>query len=109
MFVHYNGKVVNSDIIEWIDYSNLSKHGYIRIYEKTDFVYIVEGPQAFDVVMQLCPEALEGQDTKEQKGRWAIHNFFGHPLMQIFSWLGYTELGLKIHDWTVPNREVDDG
>ena len=103
MFVHYNGKVVNSDSIEWIDYSNLAKDSYIRVCEKGDLVRIVEGPQAFDVVMRLCPEALEGEQAKYNRHAWAIHNIFGHPLMQLFSWLGLTKLGLKIHDATVPN------
>lgn len=102
-FVHYNGKIINTTSIEWIDYSNLSKMGYIKVYCIDSIGEIVEGPQAFDLIMRLCPEALEGENLKEQRGRWAIHNFFGHPLMQIFSWLGFKKLGLKIHDATVPN------
>jgi hypothetical protein len=109
MFVHFNGKIHNANTITHIDYSGFVPHGYIFVSFSDCPKEEVTGQEAFEVVMRLCPEALEGQNTKEQKGRWAIHNFFGHPLMQIFSWLGCTELGLKIHDWTVPNREVDDG
>ena len=79
MFVHYNGKVVNSDSIEWIDYSNLAKGSYIRVCEKGDLVRIVEGPQAFDVVMRLCPEALEGEQAKYNRHAWAIHNILDTP------------------------------
>jgi len=103
MFVHYNGKVVNTNSIEWVDYKNLAKMGYIRVYCTDSVGEIVQGPEAFTVMMQLCPDALEGHNAKYQRGAWAIHNLLGHPLMQIFSWLGFTKLGLKIHDKTVPN------
>jgi len=103
MFVHYKGKLVNTNTIEWVDYSNLGSYGYIRVYCEGSAGEIVEGPEAFDLVMRLCPEATEGKNLKCQRRRWAIHNFFGHPLMQIFSWLGLTSLGIKIHDKTVPN------
>lgn len=33
---------------------------------------------------------------------WAVHNLVGHPLMQIFSWLGMKDLAAKVHDATVP-------
>jgi hypothetical protein len=103
MFIHFNGKVINVDTITWIDYSNLVKNGYIKIYDSHNNQQYVEGTQAFDVVMRLCPEALEGEQAKYHKHAWAIHNLIGHPLMQIFSWLHLTALGIKIHDNTVPN------
>jgi len=103
MFIHYNGKVVNSCRIEWIDYKNLAKMGYVRVYTESLTGEVVEGPEAFNLVMQLCPDALEGHGARYHRHAWAIHNLIGHPLMQIFSWLGLTKLGLKIHDKTVPN------
>jgi hypothetical protein len=103
MFVHFNGKAVNTDVITHVDYSELAQHGWIRVYDKLHLPELVEGPQAFDVVMRLCPEALEGERAKYHRHAWAIHNIFGHPLMQLCSWLGLTKLGLKIHDATVPN------
>jgi hypothetical protein len=103
VFVHYNGKVVNANTITRVDYSDLAQHGWVRVYNNLNLPELVEGPQAFDLLMRLCPSALEGEGAREQRGRWAIHNFFGHPLMQLFSWLGWTKLGLKIHDATVPN------
>jgi len=103
MFVHYKGKVVNADSIEWIDYSNFAKLGYIRVYCEGQVGQVVEGPEAFNILMRLCPEALEGENVKYKRGAWAVHNLIGHPLMQILSWLGFTRLGLKIHDATVPN------
>lgn len=103
MFVHYNNKIINANSVEWIDYSNLPSRGYIKVYCRDSIGEVVDGPAAFDVLMRLCPEALEGKNLKEQRGRWAVHNFLGHPLMQIFSWLGFKRMGLKIHDATVPN------
>ena len=103
MFVHYNGKLVNTNTIERIDYSNLASKSYIEIYDKVNEIEVLEGPEAFNLIMRLCPDALEGEQAKYHRHAWAIHNLFGHPLMQIFSWLGLTSLGLKIHDATVPN------
>jgi hypothetical protein len=103
MFVHYKTKLVNTESIEWVDYTNLPSHGYIRVYFRDGESELLEGPQASDLVMRLCPEALEGERMKYHRHAWAIHNLFGHPLMQIFSWLGLTRLGLEIHDKTVPN------
>lgn len=103
MFVHFNNKVINTDSIEWVDFKNLTEYGYIKVYSRDLSVETVEGPEAFNLVMQLCPQALEGQGLKYKRHAWAIHNLIGHPLMQIFSWLHLTEVGLKIHDATVPN------
>lgn len=77
--------------------------GYINIYYKDSEGETVEGPEAINLIMQLCPAALEGEQAKYHRHAWAVHNLVGHPLMQIFSWLGYPQLGLKLHDQTVPN------
>lgn len=103
MFLHYNGKLTNSESIEWVDHHNLVKLGYIRIYDWDGNGEIVEGPEAFNVLMELCPSALEGMEAKYERHAWAVHNLIGHPLMQICAWLHMTKLGLKIHDATVPN------
>lgn len=103
MFVHFNDKLINSDTIDWVDFTNLVAKGYIRIYHKNEEYDIVEGPEAFDVIMRLCPNALEGKRAEYQRHAWAVHNIIGHPLMQIFSWLGFPQIGLAIHDKTVPN------
>lgn len=103
MFVHFNSKVVNTDTIECVTYDDLKDHGWVHVHYKDGEMEPVEGPQASDLLMRLCPEALEGERLKYARHAWAIHNLFGHPLMQIFAWLGLTGLGLKIHDKTVPN------
>lgn len=33
---------------------------------------------------------------------YTIHNLVAHPLMEIFHLIGFTELGNKIHDATLP-------
>lgn len=33
---------------------------------------------------------------------WPVHNLFGHPLMQIFLWLGFENIASQIHDNTLP-------
>lgn len=103
MFIHLNGKVVNVDAIEWCDYHNLVEEGHIILHYWAGDSEVVEGPQAFNVVMALCPDALEGEGGKYQRHAWAVHNLIGHPLMQLCAWLHLTPLGLKIHDLTVPN------
>jgi len=103
MFVHFNNKVINADLIEWVDFKNLTEYGYIKVYCRDSSGETVEGPEAINLLMQLCPQALEGQQLKYERYAWSVHNLIGHPLMQIFSWLGLTSLGLKIHDATVPN------
>lgn len=106
MFVHFNGRLVNADTIRQIQYEDLASKGYIRVVFKKDpqeRIELVEGPEAFDVVMRLCPGALEGERAEYHRHAWAIHNLLGHPLMQVCSWLGFTQLGLKIHDLTAPN------
>ena len=103
MFVHFNSKVVNADTIECITYGDLKDHGWVHVHYKDGEMEIVEGPQASDLLMRLNPDALEGEKLKYARHAWAVHNILGHPLMQLFTWLGYRELGLKIHDETVPN------
>lgn len=103
MFVHFNSKAVNVDTIGCITYDDIKDHGRVHVHYKDGEMELVEGPQASDLLMRLCPESLEGERLKYHRGAWAVHNIFGHPLMQLCSWLGLTRLGLKIHDATVPN------
>jgi len=39
---------------------------------------------------------------------YTIHNLFAHPLMEIFHLLGFTELGNKIHDMTLPKENKNE-
>lgn len=58
--------------------------------------------QALDLVMAIKPSALEGRRFRWARGAWAFHNLVAHPVLQVLASLGYTRLGMRIHDWTVP-------
>jgi hypothetical protein len=110
MFVKLNGRLVNADTIRQVQYDELASKGHVRVVfqgstpnSSDGRIELVEGPPAFNLVMALCPDALEGEGAKYQRHAWAVHNIIGHPLMQVCAWLGLTPLGLKIHDMTVPN------
>jgi hypothetical protein len=36
------------------------------------------------------------------KFQWTLHNVIAHPLMELLHLLGFTKLGNKIHDSTLP-------
>lgn len=103
MFLHFNNKLTNSDSIEWIDYSNLVKHNYIIIHYINLLTEKVNSAEAYNVIMELAPSALEGKQAAYHRHAWMIHNLIGHPLMQICAMVNLTKLGIKIHDATVPN------
>jgi hypothetical protein len=63
---------------------------------------VASGIDAIEVVMALRPSALEGRRLRFARRAWAVHNLVGHPLMQALAWLGLRELGLWVHDATVP-------
>ena len=62
----------------------------------------VDGPEAVTLIMSICPSFLEGKEAKYARYAWSVHKMIGHPLMQLCSWFHLTELGIKIHDATVP-------
>ncbi len=35
---------------------------------------------------------------------WPVHNLIGHPLMEICGWFGLFDIGVKIHDATLPEE-----
>jgi hypothetical protein len=43
-----------------------------------------------------------------EKFWWFIHNMIAHPLSEILYWLWMDELGVKLHDWTVPKTKEED-
>ena len=108
MFVHYNGKAVNTITIGSITFDSFVKYNYIRIHYLSGGIETVEGVEALNVLMTLVPGALEGKRAKYHRHAWAIHNLIGHPLMQVCSWLKLTALGIKIHDATVPEPEIEE-
>lgn len=102
MFLHFKGKIVNSDQIASIEIDNLVSEKYIFIRYKDHNSERVNGMDAVNVLTRLCPDALEGKGFKFIRHSWAVHNLVAHPLMQLLSWLHLPSLGIKIHDATVP-------
>ena len=39
---------------------------------------------------------------------YTIHNLIAHPLMEILHLLGFTKLGNKIHDMTLPKEDENE-
>lgn len=109
MFINFNKKLVNTDTIGCITTDDLTTYGFIHVHYKDGEHEVVEGVKAVEVIMRLCPAALEGRQMKYIRHRWAIHNLIGHPLMQLLAWLGFTKLGIKVHDATTPNPKVMHG
>lgn len=62
----------------------------------------LEGQQALDLVMAVKPSAVEGKRLRFARQAWAFHNLIAHPGLQLLVWLGFTKLGMKLHDSTVP-------
>jgi hypothetical protein len=101
-FVHYNGNIVNSQDITLVSYEDLPTKGRVVVKRIGHVDEVVSGVEALNLVMRLCPEALEGKRMKYLRHRWAVHNLVGHPLMQLLSWLHLPSLGIKIHNATIP-------
>lgn len=43
---------------------------------------------------------------KKENYKYFIHNFFGHPIMAILNIFGFNSLANKIHDYTLPKKEI---
>jgi hypothetical protein len=41
--------------------------------------------------------------------RWTIHNLVAHPLGEVLHLIGFTEIGNRIHDATVPTHQAGTG
>lgn len=105
-FIEFNNKIVNTETISCITLDCLVPGGFVHVHFMNGEMECVEGREAVEIVMRLCPSSLEGRRLKFLKYRWAIHNLVGHPLMQLLSWLGLRSWGLWVHDATIPNPKV---
>ena len=108
MFAHYNNKIVNTHIIDYVACNDFVKHNVVHVYYRSGEMEAVEGAEAINLIMLLCPAVLEGMQAKHTRHSWAIHNLIGHPLMQILTWLGMTKMALWIHDVTVPPASLNE-
>ena len=46
--------------------------------------------------------------NKSNKFNYTIHNLIAHPVMEILHLIGFTELGNKIHDITLPKSDKNN-
>jgi hypothetical protein len=99
-FIRSRDRVINVSDIRWIDLQDLEA-GLIVVHhgdQKTE----ITGSLAVEAVMLLKPSALEGRRLKWVKRAWLKHNLIGHPMLMTLALLGRVDLGLKIHEATVP-------
>lgn len=67
---------------------------------------VVKDVDCIQFVMDNCPEILEGKRMRWVRYQWVVHNFLGHPIMQLLSFFGMHKLGLHFHHWTVPRPKM---
>lgn len=100
-FIHLNNGVYPIDSIVVVSLNRIEE---LRV----DIVWdngcnsVVTGMEAVRVVMQLCPQALEGRRLRWVRHAWALHNLIGHPLMQVFAFLRMHRAAMWVHDATIP-------
>ena len=100
MFIRLGTEVVRFDEIQSFDLNCLEE---LRVVAHLrDRLILLNGMDAVDAVMRVCPEAFEGKRLRFVRHAWALHNLVGHPVLQVLAWLGLTRLGLRIHDALVP-------
>ena len=87
--------------VESVDISMIET-GYVDVFYEGGKTARAHGFDAFEIVMQLRPAAIEGRRLQWAKNAWAFHNLIAHPLMQILVWFGFKKLAIHLHDATVP-------
>ena len=92
--------IISPEDVTFIDTSDLENLKVTVCHRDRETV--VEGIQAIEVVMVYKPSALENRRLRWVKRAWAVHNLVGHPMMQVFAWMGMYRTAMKIHDATVP-------
>jgi hypothetical protein len=99
---------VGSRLLRWesvreIDIGRLEAIGVVLVYTlENDAPVELRDAEAIDLVMRVAPAILEGKRFRWIRSGWAVHNMVGHPLLQLLAWAGFTRLGLRVHDATIP-------
>lgn len=107
MFCQFNGKVVNTNAIKYIDCNLFLGYGQVNVfYVGSSEIEPVNGAEALQLIMDFCPRVLEGKRGRYLKSQWAVHNLIGHPLMQILSWLYLRRWAMWIHEATIPRPQM---
>lgn len=98
-FIEANSLMIPMERVDRIDLSDIRNSQVVIILLSGEKIVA----QDFDAYrIAIMSENLEGKAMRWVKHSWAFHNIFGHPILQIFVWLGMTKLGLRFHDWTAP-------
>jgi len=93
-------KIVNVANITHVDYRDIEELRVVVSHRGG--MDMATGTQAIEIVMALNPAAFEGKRLQWLRHAWALHNFVGHPVMQLLSFMGAYRLALRVHDRTVP-------
>jgi hypothetical protein len=101
-FLKADNGVFHIDEISSVDTSLLESMYQVTVITKTGHTYIANELNAIELIMQLRPGALEGKRLIYAKNKWLLHNFIGHPLMNIFALCGLYKQAFWIHEVTVP-------
>jgi hypothetical protein len=100
-FVLIGEHVINTDLIERIDFSNIEDLR-LTVYFKNSKPTVVIGIQTIDILMAIKPSAFESRRMRWYRHVWMFHNLVGHPLMQMLAFLKQYKLAMRVHDLTIP-------
>lgn len=99
-----NGALYPADRVKEVDLEGLEDLSIVVHFFDGETAHL-EDVDTIDFLMKYQPFALEGRRLRWAKRAWRIHNYLGHPLMQLFSEFGLYRLGMWFHDSTVPRPE----
>ena len=102
MHVKVADQLVLREKIEQVDCSELESHYRVKVHVEGSQLFVLEGQEALDLVMDIRPGMVEGKRFRFVRSAWAFHNLVAHPALQVLAWLGKTGAGFKIHDQTIP-------
>lgn len=80
--------------------------GKVTVYLLNGDHLVAQGIDAVELIMQVKPTLVEGQRLRWGKHRWLVHNFLGHPLMQLLALIRCYRAAFWIHDATVPRPRL---
>lgn len=101
-FVQVGPALVPRGRIKRVRLDRLEREGIVLVELVDGPPHALGGASAIDLVMRLCPSAVEGRRLRWVRHQWATHNLVGHPGMQVLAWLGHVGLGLRLHDALIP-------
>jgi hypothetical protein len=100
MFIRSCDRLIHADSIRWIDLAALEA-GTIVVHHD-DRRTVISGSAAIEALLVLRPSALEGKRLRWVRRAWMLHNLVGHPLLMLLALVGRVDLGLRVHEATVP-------